>query len=244
MIYILLLEKEKWYIGYTERKDGERFQEHFTGEGSKWTQLYKPIQVIEWREGTLEDENKITLEYMQKYGWWNVRGGSYCQVEMTKPPNKLMPQLPIPINNKSETKRIFKNGRWIKITLTKDDNQEIKQILKSDTMIEKTQTDCIGETCFNCGEDGHYSTDCQKAIKKSIQKGGNDGCNRCGRQGHWAPNCYAKTNINGITITIVDNDEDNDSGEIGFEWQCSKCYRAFETKKGALYHANFYCQKK
>jgi len=31
---------------------------------------------------------------MQMYGWWNVRGGKYCNVEMTGPPAALKPKLP------------------------------------------------------------------------------------------------------------------------------------------------------
>src|SRR5665647_802291 len=94
MIYALLLEHGKIYVGYTERPNGERFLEHFNGDGSKWTQKYKPIEVIEFRQGTLEDEHKVTLEYMKMYGWYNVRGSYYCQVEMTKPPKELMPKMP------------------------------------------------------------------------------------------------------------------------------------------------------
>ena len=90
MIYILKLEKRKWYVGYTSRKDGERFnEEHFVGKGSKWTKLYKPICVAEYRQGELKDENKITLELMKKYGWVNVRGGSWCKIEMSRPPREL-----------------------------------------------------------------------------------------------------------------------------------------------------------
>lgn len=133
MIYILLLEKDKWYIGYTDREDGERFAEHFTGNGSKWTQKYKPIQVIEWREGTLEDENKVTLEYMKKYGWWNVRGGSYCNVEMSAPPKQLVPELPSRINN---------------VVSIKPKN------------INKTTSYKKSDACYRCGRDSHYAIDC------------------------------------------------------------------------------------
>lgn len=99
MIYVLLLEHEKWYIGYTERENGERFLEHFKIEGAKypgakWTQLHNPLQVMEFRKGTKDDENELTITYMKKYGWWNVRGGIYCQVEMTTPPKCLIPNLP------------------------------------------------------------------------------------------------------------------------------------------------------
>lgn len=196
MIYILLLEKDKWYIGYTDRKDGERFQEHFQGKGSKWTQLYKPIQVMEWREGTLADENKVTLEYMNKYGWWNVRGGKYCNVEMSKPPEVLVPDLPTPINKINKPKRACINGKWVTL---KNKQENIKPIKKK------------------------YNTN------KS-----NDECHRCGREGHWEKDCYARIDDNGNGL------EDSDSDDM--EWQCSYCDKTFETKKGAIYHENFYCK--
>jgi predicted GIY-YIG superfamily endonuclease len=93
MIYVLLLEQNKWYVGYTDRENGNRFPEHFNNNGSKWTQLYKPLKVVEWRQGTLIDENNVTLEYMKKYGWQNVRGGRYCNIKMKNPPKKLLPLL-------------------------------------------------------------------------------------------------------------------------------------------------------
>lgn len=103
MIYILLLEKNKYYIGYTARRDGERFQEHFEGGGAKWTQKYKPVIVLEWREGTEQDENDVTLELMEKHGWTNVRGGKWCQVEMVKPPKELLARMGV--TSRSAAKR-------------------------------------------------------------------------------------------------------------------------------------------
>ncbi|ARF11873.1 hypothetical protein Klosneuvirus_3_8 [Klosneuvirus KNV1] len=223
MIYVLLLEKDKWYVGYTDRKDGERFTEHFTGNGSKWTQLYKPVQVMEWRKGTLEDENTVTLEFMEKYGWWNVRGGSYCNVEMSKPPKQLTPKLPKSITTTTKmktpniakiqvkppespintTKRIFKNGYWrtIKVTTPKTN----KNIANTDEL----------------------------------------NCSRCGNDGHTQEKCYAKKDINDDDIDDeCDYNIDSESLSEELEWICSGCNKSFETKKGALYHQNFYCKHK
>ena len=89
MIYILQLENNKYYVGWTKRCDGERFDEHFSGIGYEWTKKYKPIQVLKWIDGTKQDEDKITLELMKEFGWYNVRGGKWCKVVMTSPPNEL-----------------------------------------------------------------------------------------------------------------------------------------------------------
>ncbi|ARF11227.1 hypothetical protein Klosneuvirus_1_84 [Klosneuvirus KNV1] len=195
MIYVLLLEKDKWYVGYTDRMDGERFTEHFTGNGSKWTQIYKPVEVMEWRDGTLEDENKVTLEYMQKYGWWNVRGGSYCNVEMSKPPKQISPELPKPI-------------------------KQAKVTSKKKTRINKSskQTTVTIATCYRCGREGHYVDACyatsdinsnelddnsdsesSESVEYSSQRSYNS-CYKCGRKGHYADNCYATTHIKGYCI--------------------------------------------
>lgn len=90
MIYILQLQKGKYYVGYTARKDGERFNEHRDGTGAKWTQKYPLVIVEEIREGTLQDEDEVTLQMMSKYGWTNVRGGKWCKVDMKKPPKRLL----------------------------------------------------------------------------------------------------------------------------------------------------------
>lgn len=94
MIYTLSLENDKHYVGFTEREGGERISEHFGGKGSEWTKIHKPVQVTSFVKGTLEDEKRVTLEHMQKYGWDNVRGGPYCHIEMNKAPVALAKQPP------------------------------------------------------------------------------------------------------------------------------------------------------
>jgi predicted GIY-YIG superfamily endonuclease len=82
-IYVLRLEDNKWYIGKTERDVDARYQEHCNGIGSAWTSRYKPIKIEEVKRNvSVFDEDKITKEYMAKYGIDNVRGGSYVQLEL------------------------------------------------------------------------------------------------------------------------------------------------------------------
>lgn len=86
-IYALKLQKGKYYIGYTERTIIERFHEHLSGKGSSWTKKYHPIEIIECIDAqSKEHEKNMTLLYMRKYGWENVRGGAWCQIELKKPP--------------------------------------------------------------------------------------------------------------------------------------------------------------
>ena len=49
IIYALLLESNKYYIGKTNETKGVnlRFQEHLSGIGSEWTKIYTPISIIQ-----------------------------------------------------------------------------------------------------------------------------------------------------------------------------------------------------
>lgn len=78
------MEENKYYIGSTTRSIDERFCEHLDGSGGAvWTNIYKPIEVIESKQRQTEfDEDLVTKQYMKKYGIENVRGGSYSQVEL------------------------------------------------------------------------------------------------------------------------------------------------------------------
>lgn len=166
-IYTLQLEKGKYYVGFTERKDGERFNEHFAGEGSKWTKIYKPIQVLEWRRGTLEDEDRVTLEMMEKYGWWNVRGlrsckdPEWCNVIMETPPNELV---------KKPDASMFTKVTGFLSYLLSDSSVVTYKPKKS----------------YTTDRHDKHST----ASKKLV-------CYRCGRNTHLADRCYAKTHLNG-----------------------------------------------
>lgn len=51
---------------YTERQDYDRLDEHINNNGAKWTKKFKPVNVLLFNPGTLEDENKITLDLMKK----------------------------------------------------------------------------------------------------------------------------------------------------------------------------------
>jgi predicted GIY-YIG superfamily endonuclease len=89
-VYTLLLKQNKFYVGYTARPVDRRFIEHFNNSGSKWTIKYPPVQVLNIVPAVKKDENRITLETMDKYGWWNVRGGSWCSIEMESCPKALL----------------------------------------------------------------------------------------------------------------------------------------------------------
>jgi predicted GIY-YIG superfamily endonuclease len=89
MLYALLLERDFYYIGMS-RNPEKRFAKHLKGKGAAWTKKHCPVKIVEIREAKTNDdseaglmEDQMTLEYAEKYGYDNVRGGGYCQA---KPP--------------------------------------------------------------------------------------------------------------------------------------------------------------
>lgn len=83
-IYVLRLEGGHYYIGKSNNV-AARYQQHLDGKGSAWTRKYAPVSLVKTIESASPfDEDKITKEYMAKYGIEKVRGGSYVEVELSR----------------------------------------------------------------------------------------------------------------------------------------------------------------
>ena len=99
-IYVLKLEKGKYYIGKTHNPQF-RLESHFHSNGSAWTKKYKPLKVLEVKPNCDDyDEDKITIQYMDKYGIHNVRGGSFVSVQLNTSLIKTLKQMSNGVNNK------------------------------------------------------------------------------------------------------------------------------------------------
>jgi len=85
-VYVLELEGNHYYVGRTNNFI-QRMNDHFTNNGSLYTKKYKPIKIKEVvQEKSCYDERDKTIEYMEKYGWENVRGYTWCREIITKKP--------------------------------------------------------------------------------------------------------------------------------------------------------------
>lgn len=81
-IYVLLLEGGRYYVGKSSNITS-RYNQHMKGSGSAWTRKFKPISLVKTVENVSPfEEDKITKEYMFKYGINNVRGGTYVEMEL------------------------------------------------------------------------------------------------------------------------------------------------------------------
>ena len=81
--YVLLCEKGKYYVGKSHNLNN-RMGQHFTGKGSKWTKMFKPVRILQVVLGNRERE--LTIEWMEKEGWENVRGAGWCSIYLSRKP--------------------------------------------------------------------------------------------------------------------------------------------------------------
>ena len=93
LLYVLecapVNNKPTWYIGVSYCLNN-RVAQHCSGRGSAWVRLHPVKRIAEVRNfATLAMEKEVTLQYMLKYGWEQVRGGPYSKPFMRRPPKEL-----------------------------------------------------------------------------------------------------------------------------------------------------------
>jgi cellular nucleic acid-binding protein len=150
---VLRLKGGKYYVGKATNIP-TRVQQHFEGKGSSWTRSYKPISV----EKTIMnvspfEEDKITKEYMAKYGIENVRGGSYVQEELDV---QQLDALQTEIwAAKDCCTRCGRSGHFVKDCYAKT---TVTENVRMQEEILSMRSNTIN--CYRCGRPGHYSSQC------------------------------------------------------------------------------------
>ena len=131
-IYVLELQGNKYYVGKTNHTF-QRFNQHKSGSGAKWTQKHKVKDLFAFHKDMKDtDENKITIQMMKKYGVRNVRGGSWTKVNMTEAEIKRL-----------EKKISARSKRRSKSSSTKKTTRQKKKI-----------------SCTRCGRTSHTVEKC------------------------------------------------------------------------------------
>lgn len=92
-----LITGHKIYVGKSKAKNiSARLAKHFdpNERASGWTSMYQPVELIDIKLGDGNIEHITTLQYMDKHGIDNVRGGPYVlpvlEMEQTKEIQRLI----------------------------------------------------------------------------------------------------------------------------------------------------------
>ena len=158
-IYVLQLEKGKYYVGKTKNPNF-RIKSHFNSNGSKWTQLYKPLKVLEIKRNCDNyDEDKVTRQYMDKYGIDNVRGGSFVSVKLDNSVINTLQQMEIGTNDKCF--KCGEKGHFAKEC--KDEDEEVIICKRCGEIInEKLLCSLHGKWGgFRRVKKGHFAKECK-----------------------------------------------------------------------------------
>ena len=201
-IYVLKLGRGKYYVGLT-RRNIDRIFDHLDGDGAAWTKKYPPVEkkpILSFTEGLKEsDEDKITLQMMQKYGINNVRGGKWCRVKMPSSHyQEIERKLKISKKKDTKSKIIINCGRcgrpghnrtYCKLRTTVDgvrittkDWKYRPQQKRKNVQSKKTKRGF----CIRCRDtkdfdlDRPFCLDCYKMMKNEYDDYYEDYCHSCG----------------------------------------------------------------
>jgi len=148
-IYVLELWGGRYYVGKSDDPQG-RFQQHLNGDGSAWTRKYKPLKILKISKNASHfDEDKITKEYMSKYGIDKVRGGSYSNIELDE-----LQILALNMEIRGATDKCTRCGRSSHFI----NNCYARTDVDGNSLDEEEEQ--VSGECYRCGRTGHYANNC------------------------------------------------------------------------------------
>lgn len=192
-IYVLLLKGGRYYIGKSDDVPN-RIQQHMEGKGSAWTRKYTPVSLVKTIKGTSPlEEDKVTKEYMLKYGIDKVRGGAYVETVLSEFQKKALKTELWAANDLCT--RCGRRGHFVKDCYAKT------EVVSEEEDEEEEEEEEYEWGCSYCDRTFNTEFGCMVHEKSCRSTKKSDGaCFRCGRPGHYSPDCYASKHINGYLL--------------------------------------------
>jgi predicted GIY-YIG superfamily endonuclease len=230
-VYALACQDGCYYIGRVTGANaqiGSRFHEHKQGDGfgSAWTKLHPPEWIVEICENQDKyQEDVMVYRYVEKYGIDKVRGGTYCQCELSDSQIKEL-----------ETKLKSVNDACYKCGRKGHFASQCRDRVAPDARGAQAQVEAATNSKRTNGSDvkQHSASHIKdkerkaKATTKSTQNK-NDShsavCFRCGRASHLIADCYATKDATGKKI--------EDDARI-----CGRCGRDSHTREKCYANKN------
>jgi hypothetical protein len=222
MLYVLELSQNKYYVGKTLLTDAVRIRAHFRvdkGGGCTWTRLYTPVSVLYTCSGDSEqEENILTLQMMNQYGWENVRGGKWCQVSLEYSPLQLPHKFPFA---KAWSKKRFRDGTCIECDNSGHFANVCPQRVCSNCKKQghSARVCLYSIVCHLCKESGHISSNCPHVV-----------CYTCKKKGHTTKSCPAKNNKS-LVVCLKCFDVGHVRAECINDEKCMVCKQTGHTTK-------------
>ena len=201
--YGLRLAHNCFYWGRTDGDVSRRVRKHFDGEGSAWTRLHPPIELIyDEEEGAIGDEDELTLRCMAEHGIDRVRGGTFCQVDVEPHRTTLVAML------RTRANACYKCGRsghytsacsaasnWLHVVAPGDSPSAAPAAVtdaKTDAKTAVTPGAPPSSAATSSKQTGrvHRWRVATPYARPRV-------CDRCGRSSHVATACFAATHLDG-----------------------------------------------
>jgi predicted GIY-YIG superfamily endonuclease len=199
-LYVLRLQGGNYYVGTTDSFE-KRIEQHRQGNGALWTRKHKVVAV----ETTMAckspfDEDRVTKEYMAKYGIDRVRGGTYVFEVLAEEQKELLKR-----EIWAATKCCTRCGRSSHFATTCYATTDIEGL-------ELEDEEGGVYYCDYCDDEFEDEEDCIDHEKRCKHTSFLEVCFHCGKRGHYARDCLTKA-FHEHEALFEDEDEDEDEDD-------------------------------